>query len=225
MLSIDASPVPSLKQFVYDKLRNSIISGELTPGAKLIEQDISNDLNISRAPVREALNMLERDGLATIVPRHGAVVSSLSMDDIRDIWEMRELLEPLAAIQAVSNIPGKDIDYVERLILEVLEDPTDSTKYMESDLALHDMLYTYANNSYLRTELHTLKIHSSCARWSKDLKQRVNHDVPKTVIDISNEHMGIIKALRSRNPEQVEESVRQHIKNGSIRMLKDGEIV
>ena len=69
MPGINFGSSPSLKQLVYDNLKERIIQGELKPGTRLREEDLSTDMNISRAPIREALNMLERDGFTTIVPR------------------------------------------------------------------------------------------------------------------------------------------------------------
>ena len=88
---------PSLKQLVYDNLKERIINGTLKPGMRLREEDLSNEMNISRAPIREALNMLERDGFTTIVPRKGALVSEVKKEDLYYIWELRALLEPYAA--------------------------------------------------------------------------------------------------------------------------------
>ena len=77
---------PSLKQLVYDNLRDQIIQGKLEPGMKLTEDELAQSMNISRAPIREALNMLERDGFAKIIPRKGAVVAGISRKDAADIW-------------------------------------------------------------------------------------------------------------------------------------------
>lgn len=80
---------PSLKQLVYDNLRDLIIQGKLEPGAKLVEDELAQSMNISRAPVREALNMLERDGFTKIIPRKGAVVTEVNRKDAADIWKCR----------------------------------------------------------------------------------------------------------------------------------------
>lgn len=102
MASSNFGSNPSLKQLVYDNLKERIISGELKPGMRLREEDLSSEMNISRAPIREALNMLERDGFTTIMPRKGAIVAEVRKEDIRYIWEMRALLEPYAAKQSVA---------------------------------------------------------------------------------------------------------------------------
>ena len=83
MTSMDFSSSPSLKQLVYDNLKERIINGELKPGTRLREEDLSTEMNISRAPIREALNMLERDGFTMIVPRKGAIVAEVMKEDIK----------------------------------------------------------------------------------------------------------------------------------------------
>ena len=86
-------------------MKERIINGELKPGTRLREEDLSTEMNISRAPIREALNMLERDGFTMIVPRKGAIVAEVMKEDIKYIWEMRALLEPYAAKESVKSIP------------------------------------------------------------------------------------------------------------------------
>ena len=101
----DIAANPSLKQLVYEKLQQMIIRGELKPGERLTEEDLSQAMNISRAPIREALNMLERDGFTKIIPRKGAIVAEVSVKDSLDIWKCRLALEPFAAKEACRNIP------------------------------------------------------------------------------------------------------------------------
>lgn len=83
-----------MKQLAYETLQRQIINGQLQPGSRLTEEELSRSMSISRAPIREALNMLERDGFTKIIPRRGAVVTDVSRQDVINIWEVRALLEP-----------------------------------------------------------------------------------------------------------------------------------
>ena len=83
---MDIGKIPSLKRLVYDNLKERIISGELKPGTRLREEDLSVEMNISRAPIREAFNMLERDGFTVIVPRKGAVVAEATEEEMRKLY-------------------------------------------------------------------------------------------------------------------------------------------
>ena len=107
-------PNLSLKEMVYENLRNQIITGKLAPGMRLPEEELSRAMNISRAPIREALNMLHRDGFATIIPRRGAIVSLITPEDIRDNWEMRELLAAKANVDRLMKMESEQQDKTQR---------------------------------------------------------------------------------------------------------------
>ena len=101
---------PSLKQLVYENLQNMIVQGKLEPGEKLIEDDLAQAMHISRAPIREAISMLERDGFVRIIPRKGAIVAEVSEKDAMDIWKCRLALEPFAAREAMPHIPTEELE-------------------------------------------------------------------------------------------------------------------
>ena len=94
----------SLSSKVYHSIRNAILSGKYMPGDELKEKNIGDELGVSRTPVREALRQLELEGLISIIPNKGAFVEGVSLDDVRDIYEIRALLEGLCAKWAVDNI-------------------------------------------------------------------------------------------------------------------------
>ena len=100
---------PSLKDRVYENLKQQIISGKLEPNKHLLEAELSEMMKISRAPIREALNILEKEGFVTIIPRKGAKVSSISREEVENIWEIRSVLEPYAARNAAQKCVHPDL--------------------------------------------------------------------------------------------------------------------
>jgi DNA-binding GntR family transcriptional regulator len=82
---------------VHDALRTAITSGRLAPDERIKQEQIAAELGVSRTPVREALHLLEREGLVRLVPRRGAIVQGFTAADVRELYELRELLEPAAA--------------------------------------------------------------------------------------------------------------------------------
>ena len=148
---------PSLKQLVYDNLRDQIIQGKLEPGMKLTEDDLAQSMNISRAPIREALNMLERDGFAKIIPRKGAVVAGISRKDAADIWSCRIALEPVAAREALPHIPREELEAALEHAVEIESTPYSFEKYVASDLEVHGLYYTHLDNEYMKSILNNLK--------------------------------------------------------------------
>lgn len=174
-------------------------------------------MNISRAPIREALNMLERDGFTTIVPRKGALVSEVLKEDIRYIWEMRALLEPYAARLSARYIPEETIAEVEGKLLKVMDHPNDLAQYVNSDLEVHQMLVDYVQNRFLKSTLENMKAHSLRIRWAAE------YDNEKTQAGIveaaTKEHMEIVYALKKRDPDLVYRVVKRHVENGSERLI------
>ena len=96
-ITIALSSLVNEQPNAYDVLRGAILSGQLAPGARIVEADIARQMAISRSPVREAVRKLEREGLVEYVPRRGTVVVGLSRDDVEDAYSLRAHLEAYAA--------------------------------------------------------------------------------------------------------------------------------
>ncbi|MCI8464244.1 MAG: GntR family transcriptional regulator [Lachnospiraceae bacterium] len=208
---------PSLKQLAYDNLKQRIISGELKPGYRLREEDLSAEMSISRAPIREALNMLERDGFTTIVPRKGALVSEVLKEDIRYIWEMRALLEPYAARLSTDQIPEEKIGEVKKKLQKVFDHPDDLAQYVNSDLEVHQMLVDYLQNRFLKSTLENMKAHSLRIRWAAEYD---NEETQTSIVEAATqEHMEIVHALEKRDEALVYQVVKRHLENGAERLL------
>lgn len=93
---VDRAP-GSLRDHAYEELRRRIVNTELAPGQRLVERDLAADLRVSRIPLREALRLLEADGLVLLIPGKGALVAPFTPADVRDLFDVRESLEALAA--------------------------------------------------------------------------------------------------------------------------------
>lgn len=104
MLKFDIPTHLPLRELVYEELRNSILTGKIKPGTRLMEVDLAEDMGVSRTPIREAIRKLEREGLVIIEPRKGAYASPISLKDIMDILEVRANLEGLAACYAAERM-------------------------------------------------------------------------------------------------------------------------
>jgi DNA-binding GntR family transcriptional regulator len=100
---------------VHAALREAITSGRLAPEARIKQEHVAAELGVSRTPVREALHLLEREGLVRLVPRRGAVVQGFTAADVRELYELRELLEPTAAALATARAGAEERQTVQRL--------------------------------------------------------------------------------------------------------------
>lgn len=104
-----------LAERIYSQLRAAIIAGDLAPGAKLVEQTLADQLQVSRVPVREAMPMLEAEGLVQTIPRRGTFVARLTIADVHDLFDLRENLEALAARRAAERADTMDVLQVAEL--------------------------------------------------------------------------------------------------------------
>lgn len=111
-INIDNTP---LSEKIAMTIRNNIIKGIIKPGERLVEPKLSEMLGISRTPIREALRLLEMEGFIEIIPRRGAIVTTLTRKDIDDIFTIKMRLEPLASSLAVSYLEKSDIDRMKEL--------------------------------------------------------------------------------------------------------------
>ncbi len=106
----------TVAQVAADALRARILDGTLAEGSNLRQDALAAELGISRIPLREAFRELEAEGLVTLLPRRGAVVSALSLDDIGELFDLRRLIEPDLLARAVPRLRPADLDEAERIL-------------------------------------------------------------------------------------------------------------
>lgn len=205
----------TVKDRIYEILRREIILGRLKPGETINIQQWGTKLNVSSAPLREALNMLSRDGLVTLPPRKHAFVSEIDPDDIAITMQLRFLLEPYAAELSVPNIPQVELDTIRRKLNAVLEHPENLEAYIESDLELHEMLYQYANSDIVKKALTMIKEYSIRLRYYAEVHVETDH--LQTICSSTKEHLHILDAIEARDVALVKQLVCEHSKNGACR--------
>ncbi len=188
------SPIPevkSLRQYIYDFLRHEMNSGKIKPGSFLNLNELSRDLGMSKTPLRDALLHLEAEGFVTFFPRKGVMVNVLTLEKIRDLYEIIGALEAQTIHSTGELITIKDIDHMEKLNEEMRQalEQDDFPLFYEKNLAFHDV---YLNLSVNQEMVHTVQI----------LKQRL-YDFPRLrgfvkewEIRSTGEHEDIIHRLR-----------------------------
>lgn len=108
----DLSQNRPLREVVYESLRSTLISGRVPVGERIIEKEYAHRLNISRTPVRDALKILEMEGLVEYIPRLGVVAKSVTRDDVIEIYKIRQSLEILIATNAMENVTQEELDAI-----------------------------------------------------------------------------------------------------------------
>ena len=212
---INLNDTPSLKQLVYNHLLRQIVSGDLPPNSRLMEAEIATAMNVSRAPIREALNMLERDGFTRIIPHKGSVVAEVTMQNVYEIWEIRCVLEPYVAKASCSAIPKERLHTLCEWLQTLERQPENFDEYIKSDYEVHNILCEYHDNLYLKGILDKLKSHSVRMRWITE-RQKKN---PEMCLISIREHLLIIETLLGGNPDKVFDAVYAHVKNSETRLL------
>jgi DNA-binding GntR family transcriptional regulator len=151
--------VKSLKEQVYDYLREQLRSGEIRPGSAINLEETSQKLGVSRTPLRDALLQLESEGFVTIYPRRGIVVNSLSLRDIRNYYQIIGALESTALTESFAKIGEAEIRTMKEMIetMKKAIESGDFDLYYEKNLALHDVYLMPCGNENLVRIVRTLK--------------------------------------------------------------------
>ena len=189
----------------YQYLYSSIVKNEIKAGEPIIEQEISNKIGVSRTPIREALKRLEADGLIRHIPQRGKFVNEITEQDIEEIFVLRETLEKLALQKSIIRIPSESIESLE-IELEKLTNDSSYEKFYESDRKLHELIVKFGNNKRLDEILSKLNAQIEMLRIVSSMK-------PKRLEKSKEEHIKIIKALKSRNFEKTSQLLSEHIIN------------
>jgi DNA-binding GntR family transcriptional regulator len=191
---------------VYNGLRQSILDGSLPPGAPLVERRISDEMGVSRAPVREALRKLEEDGLVVTIPYKGSYVTRVSPEAMDDILSLRTVLEVYAVERA---LPRLRPDGLKRLrgIVEQMEEAgagEDPERLDDLHSRFHRMLYERAGNALL------LQFWSSMESQLR-LYSRVHQRMYASLHDYASAHRELCDALEAGHADEVRASVLAHV--------------
>ena len=206
----------SLKDRVYQNIKFQIIRGTLKPGTRLPEEELSKAMNISRAPIREAFNRLEKEGFVTIVPRKGAAVSNITTQMIEDIFEIRETLESLAVTNSIGKISVEKLEKVGNDFKKFINRSTNTKnriQYLALDKKFHDLLSQNCGNKKLIELLANLQeqIH-----WLRNISlKRI------TFAGSVKEHLAIIEALKKNDEELIIKVLLQHLERAKESSLAE----
>ncbi len=209
------SIVPVREQ-IYEYVKQAIITNEYKPGELLSIEHLAHDFGVSATPIREALIRLENSGLLNLIPNKGAVVTDYTKEDVHNAWEMRRLLEPYAGRITAKLDVRKEITALEHGIKAIMEGPFKLPRYIELDRSLHELLFAYVPNDLLRETLSRILENSMRMRYFAEGTPISQAD---TVAQVCAEHLEILAALRSKDPERAEQTICSHIETGERRTL------
>ena len=208
----------SLHSRVYNRIRNDILNGVYEPGESLVELKLSEELGVSRTPVREALRQLELEGLVQSVPNKGATVRGVTEQDIQDIYTIRMLIEGLAARWAAEKITPEELEELKEAV-DLEEFYTTKSNYgnlLRFDTRFHDIIFKASKSKPLMYTLSTFHRYVQKAR-------RVSMSSPERAAEVLQEHKAILQAIIDRDADRAEKLRTEHVRNASLNLLKHGE--
>ena len=206
-----ASAIPEL----YSDILAKIMTGELQPGQRLIEEELARAYRVSRTPVREVFFALAKDGLVERVQNRGARVVSFTPDDVEEIFEIRMALECLSIRNAVRNLPLSALSETEHQLEQLVrhEGKQWTERHGEIDFELHRLIVSYSGNRRLMTYLDNI----SMLIHSLRLLGLSNPDHARQARD---EHLAIVRALLRRDAELAERLLAEHLENSKRNALE-----
>ena len=184
-------------QAIYVALRERILSNDIGPGTRLVMREVANQYEASDIPVREALRMLERDGLVETAPYRGARVTTLTAKEVEETYFIRSHLESIATGLAAERITDAELAALDRLMIEMRAavDAQDGPTFSDLNLEFHRTIVTSCGNDMLRDlTMDIWRRHSGF--------QRVFRMMPGRIGISQREHEGIMAALRDHDAER-----------------------
>lgn len=205
-----------LRDVVFNALRQAIVTGELSPGERLMEIKIANKLGVSRTPVREAIRMLELEGLVVMIPRKGAEVARITEKDLRDALEVRTAIEELSVELACARIDEEGKERLKKAYMDFKEDI--DTKHVQNivdgDVKFHEVIFELTKNQRLINIAHNLReqVYRYRVEYVKDFSY---HEV------LVSEHYEITNAILTNDVKKAKEIMRKHLYNQELIVIKN----
>lgn len=208
----------AVSEQVAERLRDQILSGELSPGERIRQEDVAADFGASRLPVREALRMLAAEGLVELQPNKGARVPLLEEHEVSLLYLMRERLEPLALIESLPHLDDDAVSELRRLQERIAADG-ELTHFLALDREFHMLTYSGCDSEHL---MGTVRRFWNTTQHYRRAFMQVSG--PRRRWIVNAEHDLIIDAIERRDAEDAERYLAGHIRRTRIELLRHPEV-
>lgn len=205
-------------QRAADTLRKRILSGELTPGTRIMQEEVAEALGSSRLPVREALRILAAEGLVVLKPNSGAWVSKMDLAECQATYKLRERVEPLALSESLPNLTSADLERLDELQSEI-ESNQDVDHFLTLDRELHLITYSGCRDDQLRTMVR--RFWNTTQHYRRAYARLID---PTGYQLINHEHRLIIEAIKRGDPEDAERFLVGHIRRTRLALSRHPEL-
>ena len=206
MLDIDKKDQRPLRMVVYDELKMRILTGQIAAGERMMEEETSRDLGVSRTPVREAFKRLEKEGLVIIKPRRGAFATQMAKKDLMEILDVRESLESMAAGQACERMTKAQKEKL-RSVCEKHKKVVANNTYKQMvkyDTEFHQLLVEGSRNKTLINFVEQLQELVLRFRY-------IYYDKTESAANVAAEHGNILEAILEGDVDKTIAETKKHI--------------
>jgi DNA-binding GntR family transcriptional regulator len=215
------TPATLLAEGVVDQIRESILQGHFPPGARLREEQLAEALDVSRGPIRSALLQLEREGLVIRRRNRGAVVASLSRDDLEEVYSLRLATEPVACRWAARHAVEADFAAMQKVIdsyAKVLTRKVTDADAADADLRFHDLVYDAARHRRLQRVWQDIRPQVYVFLLSRPYVR--SREFRQIMVD---GHGAILSVLAQGDEDQAAHLAEEHVRTSYLRVISDFE--
>ncbi len=204
------------RDVAVEAIRTEIIAGRLAPETRLILEDLSQQLGLSLTPIREALPVLEGEGLIVQLPHRGAIVAPMDREEILELYAIRGGLESMVTKQSVSKITRDDLDEMAELIDDMMQLEGDWSHFLERDMSFHLVLYGAAGSRRWLETIETL--------WKRSKRYMISSTAMiGEVARIHADHRALLEACRIGDADTAASVTLSHLVRSEERLLHEWE--
>jgi len=209
-------PFRTLSEGVENVIKRMILLGNLPPGERINEVQLSEELNMSRGPIREALRRLQSEGLVVYHPHRGTFVSTLTEDDADEVYSLRALLEVEAVCIALPKLRQVHLDQLTGIVAAFEEARAEANvpRIIQCDLDFHHVMVRLANRPRLYDMYKALDTQLGVMFIS------IQNKAPNRIHQVAQMHRDLVQALRSRDADMVSKAFRNHYMSASQALSK-----
>lgn len=205
-----------LNQIVFEGIREAIIQGDIPVGERINEKEYSTMLNISRTPIREALRRLEKEGLVEYIPNYGVTVKKVSIQDAKEIFEIRKALDTIATISAMEQMTEEEFQILENELLaaEKADQEGNVDRVIKTSSRFNDLIYEFSRKKRLvsivvKLREYIKRFRDMCLTSDKRRK------------DAIKEHRRIFECMKAKDVEQLTKEVYAHTSEAEYYIIKE----
>jgi DNA-binding GntR family transcriptional regulator len=212
----------TLTDRAYAGLRRMMSRGELWPGSRLVNRPLARSLKVSQTPVREAIGRLVAEGVAEVIPGAGAFVRQVTAEELAQLYDLRELIEPFAAAAAARNASEAELAGLTGVCAEWRRLASGraqnglADKWNDGEERFHGLVLAASRNRFLKSFADNLRLLTGAFLVQRRLPRLLTARAMKVAL---REHEQIVGAIRRRDAGVAEQLMRRHVRNGREQVL------